>query len=52
MIIFCLKINYMYMEIELFYINLKCKKCYWEINLVYIYMNNIVNVEYIFYLFY
>lgn len=40
------------MEIELFYINLKFKKCYWEINLVYICMNNIVNVEYIFYLFY
>lgn len=45
MIISCLKINYMYMETELFYINLKCKKCYWEINLVYTYMNNTVNVE-------
>lgn len=52
MIISCLKINYMYMETELFYINLKCKKCYWEINLVYTYMNNTVNVERILYLFY
>lgn len=40
------------METELFYINLKCKKCYWEINLVYTYMNNTVNVEHILYLFY
>lgn len=52
MIISCLKINYMYMETELFYINLKCKKFYWEINLVYTYMNNTVNVEHILYLFY
>lgn len=36
---------HVHMKTELFYINLKSRKCYWEKNLVYTYMNNTVNVE-------